>query len=386
MTAEKRRVALFRNNFLPYSETFIHDELRHHVRYAATVMARRQRNTDRFPGHDVVAVESIPDRRRHLASALYGIFGISPFIDRAMSRGNFNIVHAHFGHNGIHAMRFAERHGLPLVVSLHGHDVTMLLGSDKYHPTWWHYLFLHQRLFRRAALFLAASTELKELIQRVGCPKEKVVVHRLGVDLTAFKPEPELRQRDPQIVVMVGRFVEKKGHRYGIDAAAQAIKAGLNLKLIILGDGPLKDVYQKQIATLGLQDVVEMPGPMPHKAVVDLLKKATVLVAPSVIAKNLDRESGLIVAKEASACGIPSVGTIHGGIPDIIDDGVTGYLVEERDSRTLGERLITLLQDEDLSREMGRAALNKMRAEYDIRERVLALEDIYDSVVDRDKV
>ena len=84
MNARKRRVALLRNNFLPYSETFIHDEIRHHERYDVTVLARRHSNADRFPGHHVVAVEG-PAERRPLRSALYGLTGFSPRLDRAVN-------------------------------------------------------------------------------------------------------------------------------------------------------------------------------------------------------------------------------------------------------------------------------------------------------------
>jgi colanic acid/amylovoran biosynthesis glycosyltransferase len=207
-------------------------------------------------------------------------------------------------------------------------------------------------------------------------------VHRLGVDITAFTSRPDLRETDPPLVVMIGRFVEKKGHRYGIEAAAQAVRNGCPLKLVIVGDGPLKGHYEKLIGKLGLTDRVEMPGPLSHSEVVALINRSSVLVAPSVVAKNLDRESGLIVVKEASACGVPAIGTRHGGIPDIIDHGETGFLVDEHDAQTLGEHLTTLLRDETLRQQMGRAALAKMHREYDIRQRVKALEDIYDSVID----
>ena len=93
MNARKRRVALLRNNFLPYSETFIHDEIRHHERYDVTVLARRHSNADRFPGHHVVAVEG-PAERRPLRSALYGLTGFSPRLDRAVKQERPDVIHA----------------------------------------------------------------------------------------------------------------------------------------------------------------------------------------------------------------------------------------------------------------------------------------------------
>lgn len=381
-SSDKRHVALLRNVFLHYSEAFIYEEIKHHTRYDVTVLARQRMNADLFAVPRLVAIEEVPARRRHLASLWYAITTRSPRFDRALSRGGFDLIHAHFGHNGVYAAGYAARHGLPLVVSLHGRDVTVLVGNDKYAPAWWYYSLRYRRMFEQAGVFLAASTELRDLIVDQGCPREKVLVQRLGVDIDSFAPPDPAVAPDPGLVVMVGRFVEKKGHEYGIRAAAMARDAGLPLRLVIVGDGPLEPSYRRLIDSLGLGDQVELPGPLPHAEVRDLLCRAAVVLAPSVVARNLDRESGMIVAKEASACGVPVIGNRHGGIPDIIDDGVTGYLVEERDHRAMGQRLVSLLGDEALRRELGAAARAKMEREYDIRERVAALEEIYDAVVD----
>jgi colanic acid/amylovoran biosynthesis glycosyltransferase len=136
-----------------------------------------------------------------------------------------------------------------------------------------------------------------------------------------------------------------------------------------------------EYASLDLAGDVVFPGSLPHAEVCRLIRGATAVMAPSVVARNLDRESGLIVAKEAAACGVPTIGTIHGGIPDIIDDGITGFLVAERDVDALGAKLIKLLSDEGLRASMGQAARKKMEREYDIRDRVAKLENIYDDVI-----
>ena len=378
------RVALLRNNFLPYSETFIHDELRFHERYDVAVFARKVLNADRFPGHRVFALES-PQRRMRIASVWYGLSTRSAYLEREMKGGGFSLLHAHFGHNGAFAMGFARRLKLPLVVSLHGADVTVLLGTAKFRPQWWNYLIRYRDLFREARLFLAASNELKELIVAAGCPEEKVIVHRLGVDLDVFKPTSFPLPDDPPLVLMIGRFVEKKGHVYGIEAAALARRAGLDFRLVIVGHGPLLGEYRRLIARLGLESLVSLPGALPRVEIVELLRRASVLVAPSVVARNQDRESGIIVVKEAAASGLPVVGTRHGGIPEIIDEGTTGFMVPERDARALGERLVELLKNRELRLGFGRAARAKMEREYDIRERVRALESIYDRVIEADR-
>jgi colanic acid/amylovoran biosynthesis glycosyltransferase len=378
----KRRVAVFRNNFLPFSETFIHDELRFHERYEAVVMACRHRNMERFPGHEVVAIETIPGRRNHLQALIYSATARSSVIDKAIANGGFDLIHAHFGISGAYAMGFAKKSRLPLVVSLHGSDVTALIGKEKYRPYWWLYLRRYKKLFEQAALFLAASSELKELIVGLGCPAEKVTVFRLGIDLEVFTPTPEKSDEANPTVVMVGRFVEKKGHEFGMRAFAHCKRQIPSAKLVIAGDGPLKSRYVAVAKELGIEHSVSLPGPLSPAGVRELIQKAKAVLAPSITAKNLDRESGMIVAKEASACGIPVIGSLHGGIPDIIDNNVTGYLVKERDFVEMGERLTQLLSDAPLRLRMGIAAREKMVQEYDIKQRISVLEDIYDSVVE----
>ncbi len=107
------------------------------------------------------------------------------------------------------------------------------------------------------------------------------------------------------------------------------------------------------------------------------------LLAPSVVAINGNRDSGLVVAKEASACEVVPIGTYHGGIPEIIDDAETGYLVPERMVDPLADRLTRLLADPELRNRMGKAARRKMKSEYDVTDRVEALEDIYDEACRR---
>ncbi|MBN2716337.1 MAG: glycosyltransferase [Deltaproteobacteria bacterium] len=381
----KRHVGLFRNVFLHYSETFIHDELRHHQKYKTTVFTRQWKNANRFPGHDVRYVEKLPSERHPLASMWYGLTGRNRGFMETIKESGIDILHAHFGHNGLYALPYAKALNLPLVVSLHGRDVTILLGNDRFHPGYWKYLVGYRRLIREADLFLAASSELKSLMEQIGCPKDKVVVNTLGIDLKMFQPSEAQPNSDRPLILMVGRFVEKKGHEYGIRAAAMARDAGCNFELVLVGDGPLKVHCEQLIEELHLGDRVRMPGEQPHSEIQKLMSQAFVVMAPSVIAKNLDRESGIIVLKEAAASGVPAIGTLHGGIPDIIDHGETGYLVPERDAASIGKHLIALLNNTALRQKMGAAARQKMEQEYNIITRVQHLESIYDEVIDRHK-
>ena len=370
-------MAVLRNNFLPYSETFIHDQLRSHQRYAPWVLARRVQNAERFAGHEVTAIArgNFPSR---LASLVYGVTGRASRFDHALEDERVKLIHAHFGHNGAYAVAFARRHRLPLVVSLHGHDVTALLSRERFRPQWWFYLLRSRALLGETTLFLAASAELARLIIQAGAPEQSVRVHRLGVDVEALMKLSRPSGAQMPTMMMVGRFVEKKGHEFGLRAAALLWERGYRFKLNLVGDGPLKPRYLQLVRELGIAEAVVFHGSLSHQSVLAQMSEAQLLMTPSVVAQNLDRESGVIVVKEASALGIPVVGTNHGGIPEIIDDGSTGLLVGERDPQALAASVARLLDDEPFRVSLGQAAQRKMREQYDLGVSSMRLEDFYD--------
>ena len=153
---------------------------------------------------------------------------------------------------------------------------------------------------------------------------------------------------------VIGRFVEQKGIEYAIRAFAP--HASEDVRLDIIGDGPMADDFHALVDRLGIRRVVSFLGVLRPDQVSAHLRTCDVLLAPSVVTRIGERESGLIVVKEAGACGLPVVGSVHGGIPEIIDEGVTGFLVQERDVGGLSDRLGSLLADEALRERMGAAA------------------------------
>lgn len=360
------RVALFCTNFLPYSQAFVHEQIRQHQRYQVEVFAWRRFHPDRFPCEAV-----------HLAPLHYIATRRCSAFDRRMREAPFDIVHAHFGPGGCYALPFAQTARLPLVVTFHGYDVPLLSSRDRFLPLHWPYALRAPELLQQMALGLCASQELHDMLAALGVPQAKLRVFRLGIDVERFVPIQ--KPTTEPIVTMIGRFVEKKGFEFGIRAFAQAT-TGLPARLILVGSGPREPQLRALVAQLGISERVQFAGPLPQTEVATLLQQSSVLLAPSVVAKDGNRESGLIVVKEASACGTVPIGTLHGGIPEIIDDGATGFLVPERDVAALADRLGRVLTDGDLRQRLASAGRQKMLSEYDNRERVASLEALYDEV------
>jgi colanic acid/amylovoran biosynthesis glycosyltransferase len=369
--SDRPEVGVFVGTWLPFSETFVYDQLRTHARYRPRVFAiERGEAASRFPFEPVHALAGA-ERLAYLA------LGRAPSFDRIMGASGLALLHAHFGTNGVYARPFAARHHLPLVVTFHGHDVPALLGRSRFSSRYFRYAALAGRMLREATLLLPASRDLADrLVGALGVDRRKVEILRLGVDLQRFEP-PAQRPKTP-LVLMVGRFVEKKGHLDGIRAFAAARARVPGARLVIAGDGPLRLAYERAIAELGLGGAVELPGAVSSDRIRELMAAAHVVVAPSVTARSGDVESGVIVLKEAGAMAVPTLGTRHGGIPEIIDHEETGFLVDEHDVARLGEHLGQLLADAALRESFGRAARAKMEREYDLVRQVARLEALYD--------
>jgi colanic acid/amylovoran biosynthesis glycosyltransferase len=365
-TETRPRVALFCTNFLPYSQSFVFEELQGHVRYEAEVFAWRRMFADRFPFAPV-----------HIANPAYVITRYSPYFVRRFRQQRFALVHAHFGPGGTYALPYARWFGLPLVVTFHGYDVPLLSSRARFLPLNLPYATRGPTLLREMTLGLCASTELYEMLQDLGVPRERLAIYRLGIDLSAFQPQARDQARSE--VIMIGRFVEKKGFIYGIQAFARAlIESGKSAHLTLVGSGEREPELRACVKQLGIDEQVTFAGVLTKEEVAARLSRAHVLLAPSVVAKDGNRESGLIVVKEASACEVVPIGTLHGGIPEIIDDHQTGFLVPEKDVEAMANRLATLLTSPDLRIRLGRAARLKMEREYDKKSRVPELERLYD--------
>ena len=366
-------IGLFVGSWLNYSETFIYDQIVHQQRFCATVFCRELKpGAVRFPYDKIVALPPA-GRLRYLLT------GEAKEFHAGLERCNAQLIHAHFGLNGALAAAHARAAKIPLAVTFHGHDVGGLFARNKYKLHYLQYQRRAPQMFEQASLLICASQELADQLLQLGAPAEKLVVHRLGIDLTQFTCV-SCREGEPT-VLMVGRMVEKKGMSYGLEAFARVHKNFPNLRLKIIGDGPLKRTLQKQVSRLGLQHAVTLLGVLPAERVREQMQACHVLMAPSVVAKNGDRESGVIVLKEAAACGLACIGSRHGGIPEIIEHEQTGLLARERDVEDLARHLHCLLSDAELRAAWGLSARRKMEREYDTVIQNKKLEDLLVSIL-----
>jgi colanic acid/amylovoran biosynthesis glycosyltransferase len=290
------------------------------------------------------------------AASLKLLYFSIPFLHKQFS---YDIIHCHFGTNGLRAS-FLRNIGIfqgKLITTFHGNDITTTLQrkGDRY----------YNQLFSSADLFLPISERWKHKLIELGCDKRKIIVHRMGIDCKRFSFTSRQPQADGQThLVTVARLVEKKGVEYGIRAVAKLSKVNRNIKYNIVGDGPLREDLQQLIQELDIGDRVKLLGWKQQKEVAEILNNADILLAPSVTSKDGDQEGIPVSVMEAMAMGLPIVSTQHSGIPELICNGISGFLVPERDVDALAEKLGYLIEHPEVWLEMGQAGRAQVEEYY----------------------
>lgn len=290
-----------------------------------------------------------------------------------LRNGPYDIVHCHFGPMGEVAATLKNLGAIKgkLITTFHGYDITTYVKQ--------HGPKVYQTLFATGDLFLPISEKWKAELIRLGCPKEKIVVHKMGVDLARFEFHPRKPMARGKLrILTIGRFVEKKGLEYGIRAVAKVLKNYPDIDYQIVGDGILRDELSQLIKQLNLVGHVQLLGWKAHAEVAKLMANADIFLAPSVTANDGDQEGIPVVLMEALAQGLPVVSTLHSGIPELVQDGQSGFLVPERDAEAIAQKLRYLCQYPEKSVEMGKIGRDWVERYHDINKLNDQLVNLYE--------
>jgi glycosyltransferase involved in cell wall biosynthesis len=177
-------------------------------------------------------------------------------------------------------------------------------------------------------------------------------------------------------MLAVGRFVEKKAPTLTIRAFAEAHRAHPEARLRMIGDGPLLDRCRELVKDLAVDDAVMFLGMQPHETVEREMRRARCFVQHSVEAESGDSEGTPVGILEAATSGLPVISTRHGGISDVVVEGETGLLVEERDVPGMAEHMIRLIRQPDLAAQLGRAARRRAETHFSREQSLGALWDV----------
>src|SRR5689334_5580547 len=271
-------------------------------------------------------------------------------------------IHAHFANHPTVAALAAHRlTGIPFSFTAHAHD----LYVDRH--------MLRQKV--RAAAFVVAISEYNKalIIQHCGEDvRDKIVVIHCGVDTSLFRPRQKV-PGGPFTIVCVGALEEKKGQTYLVEACRLLKQRNIDFVCHLIGEGQNRADLERQIQQAGLADLVRMEGGRPRAEVLRMLEQADVVALPSIQAKSGKMEGIPVALMEPLACEVPVVSTRISGIPELVEDGVTGLLVPPADPAALADALERLAHDPELGRRMGRAGRAKVLREFDLSDNTAQL-------------
>jgi colanic acid/amylovoran biosynthesis glycosyltransferase len=246
-----------------------------------------------------------------------------------------------------------------IVVTFHGHDLTKHIaerGND-----------LYKTLFKKGDLFLPISQRFEDKLIQYGCDKTKISVHRTGVDFRKFNYSPGKSKNHNRVrILTVGRLVEIKGIEFGIRAVSIVLNKYKDLDYGIAGDGPLKENLLQLIEFLNVGSHITLLGWQTHEEIIKLLRETDILLAPSVSGSDGNQEGIPVVIMEALALRIPVLSTTHGGIPELVQDGESGFLVPERNVDALAGKLEFLINNPETRSEMGTKGQKFVEEHYNV--------------------
>lgn len=369
-------VVFFCGRILPPSETFIKAQ-----------GEGLQKFTPYYVGTRLIKGLSLPSERTltvnqggilgNLDEFVFKVSGFAPKFYQQVEQLQPALIHAHFGVCGALALPLMRKLKLPMIVTFYGLDATM---KDDYARqesiSTAIYLQRREELKREATLFIAVSEFIKEKLIEQGFPADKIIAHYYGVDTEKFTPDPAVPRES--VVLFVGRLAEKKGCEYLIQAMAQVQEQMSDVKLVIIGDGPLRENLET-LAAKSLRNY-EFLGLQPSDVVKSWMNRALLLAVPSVTASTGDSEGLPTVVVEAQSMGLPVVGSIHAGIPQAVVHGETGFLVPERDWKTLAEYILQLLKDPTLWQRYSINGQQRVRDSFNLSKQTQVLESIYSLV------
>jgi colanic acid/amylovoran biosynthesis glycosyltransferase len=302
------------------------------------------------------------------------IFPKSVYFARQMEELDVDHVHAHF----------AWLEGIAAGIVSDLTDITFTI-----HPHAFGLFGRNQRDVRseleNATQVVTISEYHREYIAAL-CPRidlDAIKVVHCGLDTGRFRSTSRDSAGGPVRILAVGSLIEKKGHEYLIDACALLAERGLSFECDIVGCGPLQGMLQTRIDRHGLHDTVRLLGALEQARVLELYQSANVFALPCVVAQGGDRDGIPVALMEAMACELPVITTPVAGIPELVLDGETGLFVEERGALSLANALERLITDENMRRQLGRQARQRILEGFQIQHNTAKLAGLFREVVEQ---
>src|SRR5438876_5912658 len=369
-----------------YCATFLKPEMFHIYRQitalkrcAPVVIAQKREQTERFPFDDV---EVIPKPATHFLRRFWHrqlrdmpwqiSDGELSALLCALSRIDASVLHIYFGQIAVHLLPLIRAWKKPSIVSFHGADVTVEMNKPAYRQA-------TREMLDAVKLVLVRSESLRRAVIHLGCDEKKIEIQRTGIPLEEFP----FCERNFVVAatewrfLQAGRLIEKKGLPVTLGAFAVFLGRHPNANLTIAGEGPLLSQLQNLARDLNIDGRVSFTGFISQEQLREIYYASHIFLHPSQTGNDGNQEGIPNSILEAMASGLPVFATRHGGIPEAIENGVSGVLVPERDHEKFAAALFDAAKDPGFLSRIARNGAEIVRKNFDLRAQAQRLEEIY---------
>jgi len=277
-------------------------------------------------------------------------------IKRYIQEHQIDVVLAEYGTAGSFIAPICKSLSLPLLVHFHGFDASRsdILNTFKKG---------YQFMFSHATKIIVVSTAMKQALVGQGCPEKKLVLNTYGPHPDYLNIKPNL---ESNYIISVGRHTYKKAPYLTILAFQKVLDKHPSLKFKMIGDGELFDVSKNLVKSLDLENNIILLGGLERKEIIKHLETAFLFVQHSLVALNGDSEGTPVGIIEAMAAGLPVVSTRHAGIPDVVIENKTGFLVDEGDIDAMAEEILKIVNNRELAETFGKKGNVEIAAHYNL--------------------
>jgi len=364
------------------SENWLYRQIADLRQYRVHVLTHEYLNRDEYP-HSPVTVFPAKGSvaRKMLKLPLFILERKRPFLDiqeravlkRIVRNEGIKIIQAHFGTVGHKYFEIVSPFSLPFIVWLYGSDVFRNSGQQ---------IEKLKVLLDTNSIFCCTSHALRREVEAMGCAPERVHVFHPGMDIPPEPPEITLSRNRGIRIISVGRLIDFKDPCGMVNVARILRDRGVQYTWEHLGDGELRPEVENEIKRHDLSGHFHLLGEVSNTEVLEKFRSADLMVHNAVVAPDGGRESFGVVLVEASVAGVPIVSARVGGIPEIVQDQLTGFLVEEGDLEGMADKTALLADDPGMRIRFGKAGHRFALEHFETRKQIEKLEAFYSSLLE----
>jgi len=293
---------------------------------------------------------------------------IEEYITEFLKQKKIDVILAEYGTSGAHISKLAHKLNIPLIVHFHGvdahHEQYFLKNKEGY-----------LEIFKNAKNIISVSNCMTQRLISIGAQPSTIILNPYGPRAYFY----DIRPKYTDTFIAIGRFAETKAPGITLLAFEKVLRVYPQAKLIMIGDGPLRESCINLAEALKISSKVNFTGAIQHEDILPLIEQACCFVQHSITTIDGDSEGTPVAILEAQAAGLPVIATRHAGILEAVVHEYTGILVDEKDIQAMTEGMLRLLSDKELCLTMGANAREHIRKNYAIEKHLSCIQTLIDN-------